>query len=260
MISSIVVSVHPHARGEDVHAAVELLASNNCLICWVGEGGARLYAHSTGGTHASLRLLRQAQLYSDETSRMEVVRRMYGRRFPEQLGPEVTIQQVRGMEGARVRASYQTCALKTGVRWESRSYNQDDWAAADPLNRALSAANACLYGLCHAAILSAGYSAAIGFIHTGKLLSFVYDVADFYKTEITVPTSFNIVKESTHDVERRTRLACRDIFYEGRLQERILPDIAEVLDARDDLGESPDEFAGRAVTVVDRAANGRLSG
>src|SRR5712692_8337164 len=70
------------------HAAVELLASNNCLVCWVGEGGARLYAHSTGGTHASSRLLRQAQLYSDERTRMEVVRRMYGRRFPEKLGPE----------------------------------------------------------------------------------------------------------------------------------------------------------------------------
>src|SRR5207237_2465087 len=115
------------------------------------------------------------QVYSDEGTRMDVVRRMYAKRFPEPLSPDVTIQQVRGMEGARVRAAYHACALQTGVRWESRSYNQGDWAAADPLNRALSSANACLYGLCHAAILSAGYSAAIGFSHTCKLLSFVYD-------------------------------------------------------------------------------------
>ena len=238
------------------HAAIECLAENNCLVCWVGEGGVRLYAHSTGGTHTAARLLRQARLFSDETTRLEVARRMYEKRFPTPLRQDITIQQLRGMEGARVRTRYQECAEETGVHWEGRSYQQDNWSAADPLNRALSSANACLYGLCHAAILSAGYSPAIGFVHTGKLLSFVYDVADLYKTEVAVPTAFRTVKEGASEVERRTRLACRDVFYEGRLQERILPDIAEVLDACDDLGESPDEFEGRAVTVVDRAADG----
>lgn len=240
------------------HAAVECLAENNCLVCWVGEAGCRLYAHSTGGTHASFRLLRQARLYWDEAARIGVARRMYAKRFPAPFASEITMAQLRGMEGARVRDCYRACAESTGVQWEGRSYRQNDWNAADPLNRALSSANACLYGLCHAAILSAGYSAAIGFIHTGKLLSFVYDVADFYKTEVTIPMAFQTVKDGTHDVERRTRLACRDIFFEGRLQERILPDIAEVLDARDDLGESPDELEGRAITVVDRAAHGRV--
>lgn len=240
------------------HAAIECLAENNCLVCWVGEAGCRLYAHSTGGTHAAFRLLRQARLYANETTRIEVARRMYAKRFPTPLSPDLTIQQLRGMEGARVRDCYRHWAEVTGLPWEGRSYQQDNWNAADPLNRALSAANACLYGLCHAAILSAGYSPAIGFIHSGKLLSFVYDVADFYKTEVSIPTAFRIVKEGVNDVERRTRLACRDIFFEGRLQERILPDIAEVLDARDDLGESPGELEGRAVTVADRAADGRL--
>ena len=240
------------------HAAIQCLAENNCLVCWVGEAGIRLYAHSTGGTHASFRLLRQARLYSDEESRIQVARRMYQKRFPEPLRAEVSLEQLRGMEGARVRARYRASAEETGVRWDGRSYQQDNWNAADPLNRALSAANACLYGLCHAAILSAGYSPAIGFIHTGKLLSFVYDVADLYKTEITIPTAFRTVRDGATDVERRTRLACRDVFYEGKLQERILPDIAEVLDARDDLGESAGEFEGRAFTVVDRATNGRI--
>jgi CRISP-associated protein Cas1 len=242
------------------HAAIELLAANNCLVCWVAEGGARLYAHSTGGTHSSTRLLRQAALYSDETTRTDVARRMYQKRFPERIGPEVTIQQLRGMEGARVRMAYQKQARESGVAWQNRSYDQGDWSAADPLNRALSAANASLYGLCHAAILSAGYSAAIGFIHTGKLLSFVYDVADLYKSEISVPTAFRVVREGAHEVERRSRLACRDIFYEGKLQERILPDIAEVLGAGDDLGESADELTGRIISVVDRAAHRSLSG
>lgn len=242
------------------HAAIERLAENNCLVCWCGEQGIRLYAHSTGGTHASFRLLRQARLYTDETTRMEVVIRMYQKRFTNPIPPGVTLQQIRGMEGARVRDSYRKLADATGTPWNGRFYQQDDWDAGDPVNRALSAANACLYGICHAAILSAGYSAAIGFIHTGKLLSFVYDVADFYKTELTVPIAFRIAREGASDVERRARLACRDAFFEARLLERVLPDVAEVLNAGDDLGESADELEGRAFTVVDRATSRRFPG
>jgi CRISPR-associated protein Cas1 len=155
------------------------------------------------------------------------------------------------MEGARVRNAYRTLASQYGVHWQGRLYNQDDWDWSDPLNRALSAANACLYGICHAAILSAGYSPAIGFIHTGKMLSFVYDIADLYKTDLTVPTAFKTVAENPRDVERRVRYACRDTFYQTKLMQRILPDIAEVLDARDDLEESPGEFEGRAVSMAD---------
>ncbi len=67
------------------HAAMKALAENNCLVCWTGEQGVRLYAHNTGGTHGSRRLLRQAQLYSDEAQRLQVVRRMYQKRFPNPL-------------------------------------------------------------------------------------------------------------------------------------------------------------------------------
>jgi len=108
------------------------------------------------------------------------------------------------------------------------------------VNRALSSANACLYGLCHTAIISAGYTAGLGFIHTGKLLSFVYDVADLYKTEVTVPAAFRVVAPQKEGVERKVRLECRQAFQDAKLMSRILPDIAEVLaDVGADLGESP---------------------
>jgi CRISPR-associated protein Cas1 len=239
---------------------MKALAENNCLVCWTGEQGVRLYAHNTGGTHSAHRLLRQALLYADDAKRMEVVRRMYQKRFPQVLPKDIDLQQIRGMEGARVRNSYQRLSEQFGVKWQGRLYDQDDWDHADPLNRALSSANACLYGLCHAAILSAGYSPAIGFIHTGKMLSFVYDVADLYKTDLTVPVAFQTVAESQLEVERRVRIVCRDIFHGQKLMERILPDIAEVLDARDDLGESPGEFEGRAVSLADRAEDRRVPG
>lgn len=242
------------------HAAMKALADNNTLVCWTGEQGVRLYAHNTGGTHSAFRLLHQARLFCDDEERRRVVLRMYQKRFPEPFGADTSIEQIRGMEGARVRASYQKIAKETGVEWRGRSYDQNTWEWGDPLNRALSSANACLYGISHAAILSAGYSPAIGFIHTGKMLSFVYDVADFYKTELAVPTAFRTVAEDFMDVERRTRIACRNLFYETKLMDRILPDIAEVLNAPDDLGESPGELEGRIVTLADRAQDGGLPG
>ena len=97
------------------------------------------------------------------------------------------------------------------------------------MNRALSAANSCLYGVCHAAILSIGYSPALGFIHTGKQLSFVYDIADLYKVELTIPLAFRTTAENPQDLERHVRLQCRDVFRESRLIQRIIPDIRQAL-------------------------------
>ena len=233
------------------HAGVKALAGNNCLLAWVGEEGVRMYAHSTGGTFSARRLIAQARLASDPDLRLGVVRRLYAKRFPGSDLAGKSLEQVRGMEGSRVRAAYAQLASQYGVRWDGRNYDQGNWNAADPVNRALSAANACLYGVCHAAIVSAGYSAGLGFIHTGKLLSFVYDVADLYKTEVTVPVAFRVAAAEREGVERKVRLGCRQAFHDARLMERILPDVAEVLsDAGDDRGEGADELEGRAVSMA----------
>jgi CRISPR-associated protein Cas1 len=242
------------------HAAMRTLADNNCLVAWVGENGIRLYAHSTGGTFSSRRLLLQAKLVSNEETRLQVAYRMYQKRFPDSPLVDRSIEQVRGMEGIRVRRAYQETAKKFNVAWEGRSYDQGDWFHASDVNRALSAAHACLYGVCHAALVSAGYSAGLGFIHTGKMLSFVYDVADLYKTETTVPLAFELAAQGGKELERRVRTQCRDVFYQARLMERILPDIAEVLGAPDNLGESPGEMEGRAVTLALGDPSGSVPG
>jgi CRISPR-associated protein Cas1 len=242
------------------HAAVKALAANNCLLAWVGEDGIRLYAHSTGGTFSARRLILQAKLVSDEASRLAVAYRMYQKRFPGSPLEGKTLEQVRGMEGLRVRKSYEYFAAQNGITWEGRNYDQNDWFMASAANRALSAANACLYGVCHAAIVSAGYSAALGFIHNGKMLSFVYDIADLYKTETTVPVAFRLAATETKDLERHVRMECRRAFHSAHLMERILPDIAEVLDARDDPGETPEEMEGRAVALADRIEAWDVSG
>ncbi len=242
------------------HAAVKSLSQNNCLLAWTGQDGVRLYAASIGGTYSARRLIRQAKLVSDEEKRLEVALRMYRFRFNEKIPPIVSLESIRGMEGIRVRRAYAEASLKYGVEWKGRRYDQDDWNKGNPINRALSAANACLYGICHTGILAAGYSAALGFVHTGKMLSFVYDIADLYKTALTIPTSFKIVAENQDNLERAVRMECRKVFHEYKLMERLLPDIAEVLGVSDDIGESPDELEGRIVTLAVGADDGGFSG
>lgn len=213
------------------HAAIRSLAENGCLVGWTGEESVRFYALGTGETRSARSLLRQAWLVSDPGRRLQVVTRLYRMRFAEPLPEGLTIQQIRGREGIRVRETYAAASRATGVPWTGRSYRRDRWAASDPVNRALSAANSCLYGVCHAAIVSAGFSPALGFIHTGKQLSFVYDVADLYKTEVTIPLAFEIAAEGSTDIEGRVRRACRDVFHARRLLGRIVPDVERALEA-----------------------------
>lgn len=216
------------------HAAIRALADNNCLVAWVGEQSVRLYAHSTGGTRSAAAIVRQAALVSDPVRRLAVVKRLYLRRFSGDLDPRLSVQQLRGMEGIRVREAYAAASRQTGVPWHGRQFNRGNWQATDDINKALSCANSCLYGIVHAAILSAGYSPALGFIHTGKQLSFVYDIADLYKAELTIPLAFQTVAKGGGPLEQQVRLACRDGFKSSRLLERILPDIAWVLEAPQD--------------------------
>jgi len=218
------------------HAAIRALADNGCMVMWTGEEGVRFYALGMGETRSAGNLLKQARLCSDPELRLQVVRRMYQMRFQETLEDSLTLQQIRGKEGIRVREAYARASRESGVEWAGRSYRSTSWGSADPINRALSCANSCLYGICHAAIVSAGYSSALGFIHTGKMLSFVYDVADLYKVEMTVPLAFQVVVAGTKDLEMRVRRECRDLFHARKLLQRIMPDIDEALKVECDLG------------------------
>ena len=225
------------------HAAITALADNGCLAAWCGEQGIRFYAAGSGATRSAANIIEQARMESDPAARMAVVRRLYQMRFRENLGEHLTLQQIRGMEGARVRDAYAKWAAETGVPWSGRDYKRDQWSQADPVNRALSAANACLYGVCTAAIIAAGYSPALGFIHTGKQLSFAYDVADLYKTEVTTPAAFKAVAENAPNIERQARLMCRDYFAKSQLLKRIVSDIARALEGAEINEEDVDPYA-----------------
>lgn len=219
------------------HAAVALAARVGCLLVWIGEGGVRLYSAGQPGGARADRLLYQAQAALEEQPRLRIVRAMYKFRFGEEPPVRRSVDQLRGIEGVRVRSMYQHLARLHGVEWNARKYDPDAWDQADTPNRCLSAGTACLYGLTEAAILAAGYAPAIGFLHRGKPLSFVYDIADLFKFETVVPSAFVVAGRIARgegqpgSVERQVRIACRDAFRRTNLLERIIPTIGEVLAA-----------------------------
>lgn len=99
------------------HAAVSLLADSGTSVLWVGERGVRMYAHGHATNRTARLLLRQAWLVSSPPRRLGVARRIYQMRFPVEDTRSLTMQQLRGREGARVRACYRQHADRTGVAW-----------------------------------------------------------------------------------------------------------------------------------------------
>jgi CRISPR-associated protein Cas1 len=230
------------------HAAVSLAARVGTLLVWIGEAGVRLYSAGQPGGARSDRLLYQAKLALDPDLRLKVVRKMYELRFGEAPPQRRSVEQLRGIEGARVREMYKRLAQKFGVTWRARNYDPTEWDASDLPNRCLSSATACLYGVTEAAVLAAGYAPAVGFIHTGKPLSFVYDVADVYKFETVVPVAFQVAAKKPVNPEREVRLRCRDIFRQTQLLERIIPGIEDMLAAGEIAPPTPpDDAIGPAI-------------
>jgi CRISPR-associated protein Cas1 len=213
------------------HAAVTLASRVGCLLVWVGEAGVRLYASGQPGGARADRLLYQAKLALDDAARLKVVRKMYELRFHEKPPEKRSVEQLRGIEGVRVRKLYELLAKQFKVTWVRRNYDHTSWGSGDIPNRCLSAATACMYGICEAAILAAGYAPAVGFIHTGKPQSFVYDIGDIFKFETVVPVAFRIAGRNPSNPEREVRLACRDAFRQSGLLKRIIPTIEQVLAA-----------------------------
>jgi len=232
------------------HAAVKLASTVGTLLVWVGEAGVRLYASGQPGGARSDRLLYQAKLALDDELRLKVVRKMYEIRFQEEAPKRRSVEQLRGIEGARVREMYKLFAKQYGVEWRGRNYDIKAWDNGDIANRCLSAATSCLYGITEAAVLAAGYAPAVGFIHTGKPLSFVYDIADLFKFETVVPLAFRIAAKKIRNPDKAVRHECREYFRADKILKRLIPAIEDVLAAGEiEPPKPPEESVPPAIPV-----------
>lgn len=220
------------------HQAMMLMAESGATSVWVGEQGVRYYAHGRPLGRTSRFLEAQARLVSNRDSRLAVARTMYEMRFPGEDVSKLTMQQLRGREGARVRNSYRRHSERTGVEWSRRDYDPNDFAASDNVNQALSAATTCLYGVVHTVIVALGASPGLGFVHTGHDRSFVYDMADLYKAEFAIPVAFDIAAEQSEDVPGDTRRRLRDLIFANKLISRCADDLRRLLLPDDDHDEA----------------------
>lgn len=223
--------------GTDIsHRAVELIGDTGTSMVWVGERGVRHYAHGRALSHSSRFLVKQAKLVSNNRTRLEVARKMYGMRFPGEDVTKLTMKQLRGREGARIRSVYRKYSKEYGVFWDKREYDVEDFEGGSVVNQALSASNVALYGIVYSIIVALGMSPGLGFVHTGHDLSFVYDIADLYKADLTIPLSFEIASkyEKTDDIGRISRLKVRDKIADGKLNQKIVKDLQYLLDIEDE--------------------------
>lgn len=223
------------------HRAMELIGDAGVSVVWVGERGVRYYAGGRPLTHRAGLLIRQAALVSDKKQHLQVVRKMYQLRFPGEDISQLTLPQLRGREGARVREVYRRASEEWGVEWNGRIYDPEDFSAGDAVNQALSAGHVCLYGLAHAVIAAMGCAPGLGFVHVGHEKSFVYDVADLYKAEVTIPIAFEIAAEQPEDLPAVVRRRVRDAMVEQHILERMVHDIKYLLSDGEALPEDGNE-------------------
>ncbi len=226
------IMLEPGTRAS--HSAVALAARAGTLLIWVGEAGVRLYSTGQPGGARADKLLWQCRMALEPDARLRIVRRMFQIRFGEAAPERRSVDQLRGIEGARVRTIYQGLARQFGVQWRRRDYDPGNFDVSDVPNRCLSAATSCLYGITEAAVLAAGYAPAVGFLHSGKPLSFVYDIADLFKFETVVPEAFRVAGQHAkgkldRPVDMAVRHACRDAFRKSSILGRLIPAIEDVL-------------------------------
>ena len=208
-------------------ASAQILKDGGVIVL-SGEAGAHFHGAIAHNALTTKWLHLQAKQWADDDARAEVARRLYTLRFTdESLIADKTIDQLRGMEGHRVKNAYRKMSQRYGIPFK-RAYNPQDFEESDPVNQALTTANHLLYGIVHSTLVAIGASPALGFIHTGSQYSFVYDIADLYKIEIAVPLAF--ASANNQDPPAAVRRAMRKEMRAFQLTRRIVVDVQHVLD------------------------------
>lgn len=174
------------------HRAVENIAKAGCSICWTGRDMTAFYAYGEPVATSSKNILLQAKYHESKLMHMQVVREMYSIRYPGERIKTKSLEELRGIEGQHVKKIYEQNASQYHVLWNGRSYKTNDFHSQDVPNQYLTALHHILYAIVQSVIVTMGFSPAIGFVHTGKMQSFVYDMADLYKERLTIPLAFRL--------------------------------------------------------------------
>ena len=228
------------------------MARHGTALVAVGDDGVRCYTAPPLMPDTSDIARRQMRAWGDpDGSRITVARRMYAMRLGEVL-PHQSIEVLRGMEGARMRRTYQNLSRQYGIDWRGRRYDRADPLAADIPNQAINHASVAVTAAAVIAVIAVGAIPQLGFIHEQSGDAFALDIADLYRDTILLPAAFSsarAVRENPSlNIERHTRRATgrmlRDESVIPNMIDRIKTlflDIAPVGDSQED-AELMDDF------------------
>ncbi|MBR0417078.1 MAG: type I-E CRISPR-associated endonuclease Cas1 [Firmicutes bacterium] len=225
-----------------MHRMVQIASESGMELVWVGEQGVRFYAGGSSLSGNTVLLTAQAKIVSNQHLRLSAAKRMYHIRYPQDDFTELSMKQLLEKEGKHVGERYVELADMYGLSWKGMRYNPDNFSGNEYLQNALSCANACLYGLCYAVIYALGLSPGLGIVHTGLGKSFVLDIADVYKEQLTFPVAFSVAARVQNEglkepVDRTVRYALRDLFRDSQFLKVIVSDIETVLTEKSGLEE-----------------------
>ena len=224
------------------HDAARILARHGTGLAMIGEGGVRLYASLPPQPDQATRARAQARMWADPVQRASTVRRMYAWRLGEIL-PDDEITVLRGIEGARAKATYKRLAEQFGIPWSGRNYDRADPDAADHPNQAINHASTAVLGLAQLAVVITGAIPQLGFIHEDSGFALPLDIADLFRDSFTVPIAFAAVtkrqagEHKDEPLERTVRRLAGKRFRQEKLVVQMIDRIKELFDADDRRGD-----------------------
>lgn len=202
------------------HDALRLLARHGTVLAAVGEDGVRSYTALPLLPDRSDIARRQAELWGNPRRRISVARHMYALRLGEVL-PHRDLDTLRGIEGARVKATYRLMAQKYGIDWEGRHYDRANPNATDIPNQAINHAATAVQSAAALAVQALAALPPLGFIHEDSGQSFVLDIADLYRETATLHIAFTAAKQAEKSDETIDRLVRREAATVFRKQQVI---------------------------------------
>lgn len=206
-------------------SAINLMTSLGTTIITVSEGISKTHACYTGIVKSSQNLVKQAAVVSNNKKRFEMAKKMFimrwGENYDENFYNNKTIRNLEQLEGQRVKKIYKENSEKYNIIFKRETKIENPISQNDKINKTLDQLNHILYGICNGVILGLGFSPGLGIIHHGHMNAFTFDLADFFKDNLTIPTSF-IIYDKT-DTEKR------EYFTELLFKEKIMEKTVSIL-------------------------------
>lgn len=212
------------------HRAVSNCAQAGCSICWMGMDQAVFYAYGNPTTNKSKNILKQMHYHESKVLHTEIIHKMYNWRYPNEKIKSMSLEELKGFEGKKMKEIYSEYAQKYNIDWNFRNAKLNEFDELDLPNKYLNSINHTLYAITQAIIQIMGYSPAIGFIHTGHMQAFTFDISDLFKEEITIPLAFKLTKEKGYFDRNKMISEYRQFITDKKVIKRMVNYLEELFD------------------------------